>query len=165
MITLIVAWFSSSWIFTLHQMGSSQVHLRTENSKVNSTYLVSHLALLESPDIIRSCGNLVFENCWSHTIIKLEGRLISVDSSAPTILLPQDRVPSTTSSLLSFIAKFVFYLSCEKNKNKQKETAFGQKIILNFVKGNSHQKNLRFKLSNKIGTLETVYAYYLFFNC
>ena len=44
----------------------------------------------------------------------------SLDSSVPTILLPQDRVPSTPSTLLSFIV-FMIYLSCEKDENKQKE--------------------------------------------
>ena len=44
----------------------------------------------------------------------------SVDSFAPTILPPRVWVPSTPSMLLSFIVKFVLYLSCEKNKIKQK---------------------------------------------
>ena len=41
-------------------------------------------------------------------------------------LQPWVRVPSTPSILLSFVLKFVLYLSlhCEKNKNKQKETRF-----------------------------------------
>ena len=43
----------------------------------------------------------------------------SVDSSAPTILPPWVRVPSTLFTLLSFIV-FVLYLPCEKNKNKEK---------------------------------------------
>ena len=34
------------------------------------------------------------------------------------------RIPST-SSMLSIIVKFVLYLSCEKNENKQKEAGFG----------------------------------------
>ena len=45
--------------------------------------------------------------------------------SAPTILPPQVRVPSTPSTLLSFIVKFVLNLSCEKNDDKQKESGFG----------------------------------------
>ena len=45
----------------------------------------------------------------------------SVDSSTP----PRVRVPSTPSTPLSFIVKFVLYLSCEKSKNKQKEAGFG----------------------------------------
>ena len=49
----------------------------------------------------------------------------SVDSSAPTILPPQVRVPSMPSMLLPFIVKFVLYLSCEKNENKQKEAGLG----------------------------------------
>ena len=48
----------------------------------------------------------------------------SLDLSAPTILLPRVRVPSSSSTLLSFIV-FVLYLLCEKNKNKQKEARFG----------------------------------------
>ena len=48
------------------------------------------------------------------------GHYSSVDPSAPTILPPQARVLSTPSMLLSFIAKFVLYLSCETNKKKQK---------------------------------------------
>ena len=48
----------------------------------------------------------------------------SVDSSAPTILPPQVRVPSTPSMLFSLIV-FVLSLSCEKNKNKLKEAGFG----------------------------------------
>ena len=52
----------------------------------------------------------------------------SLDLSAPTILLPRVRVPSSSSTLLSFIV-FVLYLLCEKNKNKQKEAEFGQEKI------------------------------------
>ena len=48
-----------------------------------------------------------------------------VDSSAPTILLPWVRVPSTPSTLLSFLV-FVVYLPCENNENKQKDVGFGQ---------------------------------------
>ena len=46
----------------------------------------------------------------------------SVDSSPPTILLPRVRVPSTPSTLLSFIV-LVLFLSCDKNENKQKGLA------------------------------------------
>ena len=49
----------------------------------------------------------------------------SVDLSAPTIMPPQVRVPRTPYMLLSFIVKFVLYMSCEKNENKQKEAGFG----------------------------------------
>ena len=50
----------------------------------------------------------------------------SVDLSAPTILPTRVRVPSTPSTLLSFIVKFMLYLSCEKNENKQNnEAKFG----------------------------------------
>ena len=44
----------------------------------------------------------------------------SVNSSAPTILPPRVRVPSTPSMLLSFIVTFVLYLSCEKNEINKK---------------------------------------------
>ena len=47
-----------------------------------------------------------------------------MDSSAPTILPPRVRVPSTPSMLLSFIV-FGLYLSCEKGENKLKEVGFG----------------------------------------
>ena len=42
----------------------------------------------------------------------------SVDSSVPSIMLPQVRLPSTPSMLLSFIVRFVLYLSlcCEKEQ-------------------------------------------------
>ena len=33
--------------------------------------------------------------------------------------------PGTPSTPLSFIVKFVLYLSCEKNENKQKEAGLG----------------------------------------
>ena len=46
----------------------------------------------------------------------------SVDSS---MLPSRVRVPSTPSTLLSFKVKFVLYLSCERNENKQKEAGFG----------------------------------------
>ena len=52
-------------------------------------------------------------------------RQSSVDLSAPTIMPPQVRVPRTPYMLLSFIVKFVLYMSCEKNENKQKEAVFG----------------------------------------
>ena len=44
--------------------------------------------------------------------------------NAPTILPPQVRVPSTPSTLLSFIV-FAQYLSYEKNENSQEEVGFG----------------------------------------
>ena len=50
----------------------------------------------------------------------------SVDLSVPTILPPWVQIPSTPSMLLSFIV-IVLYLSCEKNKNKQKEAIFLKK--------------------------------------
>ena len=48
----------------------------------------------------------------------------SVEYSAPTIQPPRVRVPSTPSTLSSFVV-FLLYLSCEKNENKQKEDGFG----------------------------------------
>ena len=46
-----------------------------------------------------------------------------MDSSAPTVLLPG----SSPRTIYAFknIVKFVLYLSCEKNENKQKEAGFG----------------------------------------
>ena len=64
--------------------------------------------------------------------LPLECRHSSVDSSAPTILSPRVRVPSTLSMLLSFIVKFVLYLSCEKNENKQKDAGFGPYFLKTF---------------------------------
>ena len=49
----------------------------------------------------------------------------SVGSSAPTILPARVQVPTTPSTLLSFIVKFVLHLSCKKNKNKHKVAGFG----------------------------------------
>ena len=49
----------------------------------------------------------------------------SVDSSAPSILLPRVQVPSTPSMLFSIYIIQIVYLSfeleCKKNENKQKE--------------------------------------------
>ena len=60
---------------------------------------------------------------WMHKV--REGAAIAqVDSSVPTILPSQVRVPSTPSTLLSFI-EFVLYLSCEKNENKEKKGGIG----------------------------------------
>ena len=56
-------------------------------------------------------------------------RRSSVDSSMPTILPRRVRIPSTPSMLLSFIVKFVLYLSCERNQNKQKEAGLGPFLI------------------------------------
>ena len=58
----------------------------------------------------------------------------SVDLSVPTILAPRVRVPSTPSTLFSFIV-FVLYLSREKNENKQKEAGvcpFFEKMLVAF---------------------------------
>ena len=57
-------------------------------------------------------------------------RYSSVDSSAPSIMLPRVRVPSTPSTLFSIYIVQIVYLSfeleCEKNeKNKQKEAGIG----------------------------------------
>ena len=62
-------------------------------------------------------------------------------SSAPTILPPRIQVPSTPSMLLSFIVKFMLYLTCENNQNKQIEAGFGP-----FLKNN---KYLEIKLLTK----------------
>ena len=65
-------------------------------------------------------------------ISKLGGcRHSSVDSSAPTILTPWVQIPSTTSMVLSFIVVMID-LSCEKNKNKQKEAGLGPFLKKNF---------------------------------
>ena len=47
----------------------------------------------------------------------------SVDSSAPIILgsIPKHAI----NAFIIYIVKFVLYLSCEKNGNKQKEAEFG----------------------------------------
>ena len=51
----------------------------------------------------------------------------SVDSSAPTILLPLVRVPSTSSAmLLSFTVKFVLYICHVKRTENQKEAGLGK---------------------------------------
>ena len=63
-----------------------------------------------------------------------------VDSSAPTILPQWVRVPSTPSTLLSFIV-FVLYLQCEKNENKQKEGEFGPLKKQNALQHNSEIKH------------------------
>ena len=48
-------------------------------------------------------------------------------SSAPPIMPPWIGVPSIPPTLLSFLVKFVLYLSLnyEKNENKQKEAGLG----------------------------------------
>ena len=52
-----------------------------------------------------------------------------MDLSAPSILLPRVRVPSTPSTLFSIYIVQIVYLSfeleCEKNENKQKEARIG----------------------------------------
>ena len=52
-------------------------------------------------------------------------RYSSVDSSAPSIMLPRVQVPSTPSLLLSVCIVQIVYLSfeleCDKNQSKQKE--------------------------------------------
>ena len=50
----------------------------------------------------------------------------SVDSSAPTILLPRVRVQSTLSTLFSHRYSQIYAIFlCVKNENKQKEAVFG----------------------------------------
>ena len=73
------------------------------------------------------------------TQIVLAGcRHSSVVSSVPTILLPRVRVPSTPSTLLSLVVKFVLYLSIENNEYIQKKRPglvhFSKKIVLSFTK-------------------------------
>ena len=56
--------------------------------------------------------------------LKLTSYNLLTSNNLPTILLPQVRVPSTQSTLFSFI--FVQYLSCEKDELKtNKEAGFG----------------------------------------
>ena len=52
-------------------------------------------------------------------------RRSSVDLSVPTILPPWVQVPMHASYTFIIFVKFVLYLSCEKNTNKQKEAGFG----------------------------------------
>ena len=82
------------------------------------------------------------------SIIKLGCCHSSVDSSMPTTLPPQVRVPSTPSTLLSFTVNFALYLSCEKNENKQKEAGFGP--FKNIIKLNSVTHSLRQQTSLRI---------------
>ena len=68
----------------------------------------------------------------------------SVDSSTLSFLPSRVRVPSTPSTLLTFVVNYALYLSlhCEKYENKQKEAEFGTfffKKTLNY-----------FRLSNNI---------------
>ena len=49
----------------------------------------------------------------------------SVDSSAPSIQLPQDQVPSKQSSIIYSKICAIFVLELWKNENKQKEVRFG----------------------------------------
>ena len=53
----------------------------------------------------------------------------SVESSVPTSRV---RVPSTPSTLLSFLV-FVLYLSCEKNENNQKEGGLAHFLTMNHM--------------------------------
>ena len=61
----------------------------------------------------------------------------SVDSSVPTILPPQVRVPSTPSTLLSFIVKLVPYLSREKNEINNKRPG-----LAHFLKNNCSAQSI-----------------------
>ena len=67
------------------------------------------------------------------------GRCSSLDSYALTILPPRVRVPSRPSMLLSFILKFVLHLSCEKNKNKEKEAELAHFKKKNITKWAFHR--------------------------
>ena len=64
-----------------------------------------------------------------------------MDSSAPSILLPQVQVPSTPSTLFSIYIVQIVYLSigleCEKNENKQKEAVIGPLFLKKRIKFNT----------------------------
>ena len=77
-----------------------------------------------SSETFLSHKNMFYFCLFGKFLCFLGCRHSSGDSSAPTILPPQVWVPSTPSMLLSFIVKFVLYLPCEKNENKQKEARF-----------------------------------------
>ena len=68
-----------------------------------------------------------------------------VYSSAPSILPPCVQAQRTPSSFLSFMVKFVLYLSLhfEKNENKQKEAVFSpflkRMIFIHVITSNSMQ--------------------------
>ena len=64
-------------------------------------------------------------NINQHTVTYKGCRRSSVDFSVPTILLPWVQVPSTPTTLSSFIVTFGLNLSSEKNENKQKEAGYG----------------------------------------
>ena len=53
-------------------------------------------------------------------MVKKGGRHSYVVLSAPTILRPRVWIQSTPSMVISIRVKFVLYLSCKKNENKQK---------------------------------------------
>ena len=62
---------------------------------------------------------------WGVKRIALGCRHSSVDSSAPSIQLPQDQVPSKQSSIIYSKICAIFVLELWKNENKQKEVRFG----------------------------------------
>ena len=71
-----------------------------------------------------------------------------MDSSAPSILPPWVRVPSTPSTLFSIYIVQIVYLSfeleCEKNENKQKEAGIGpflKKNVLSIERTTSQTPN------------------------
>ena len=75
----------------------------------------------------------------------------SVDSSAPSILPPQVRLPGMPSLLLSFIAKFVLYLSmqCEKRTKINKKQVWPIFLKKNRLKVHSIQSTSEPKYCNR----------------
>ena len=65
------------------------------------------------------CSSFAYMPAFSKNVKHLGCRHSSVDSSAPTILLPRVWVPRTPFMLFYFIV-FVLYLSCEKNGKTKK---------------------------------------------
>ena len=68
-----------------------------------------------------AASGLVLGKFWSLNKVKLCVRHGSVVSSAPTILQPPVRIPSTPSTLFSIFMQ----LWWEKNENRQKEAGIG----------------------------------------
>ena len=66
-------------------------------------------------ELFKNCSSFLFEKNknWRHS---------SVDSSTPSILPPWVWVPSTPSTLLSI---YIWFESCRKDENKQKEAGIG----------------------------------------
>ena len=89
---------------------------KTANQMLKETQRMRQLN--ERKQVVRTGGGLEGVGSWG---VKTTGYFhSSVDSCGRTILLPRIRVPDSPYMPLSFIAKFVLYLSCDKNENKQK---------------------------------------------